>query len=42
MIPRHAWPKVKRCSHEGCTDQVVQGGVCYRHGNKTPQFAYKN
>jgi hypothetical protein len=23
---------VKRCSHEGCTNHVVNGGVCTRHG----------
>ena len=24
--------KVKTCSQEGCTNQVVKGGVCVRHG----------
>ena len=24
--------KVKRCSIEGCTNQVKRGGVCGRHG----------
>ena len=23
---------VKRCSIEGCTNQVIKGGVCMRHG----------
>jgi hypothetical protein len=23
---------IKRCSHEGCTNHVVKGGVCRRHG----------
>eukprot|EP00986_Skeletonema_menzelii_P004450 scaffold1518_cov113-Skeletonema_menzelii.AAC.2 len=27
--------KVKRCSSEGCTKYVVNGGVCFRHGAKT-------
>ena len=26
--------KVKRCSREGCTNQVVEGGVRIRHGAK--------
>ena len=26
--------KRKRCSHEGCTNQVVMGGVCVTHGSK--------
>ncbi|KAL3810369.1 hypothetical protein ACHAXA_007703 [Cyclostephanos tholiformis] len=26
--------KVPRCSHEGCFNQVQQGGVCTRHGAK--------
>ena len=26
--------KKKRCSSKGCTNQVVQGGVCRRHGAK--------
>ena len=26
--------KRKRCSHEGCTNQVVMGGVCVTHGAK--------
>lgn len=21
-----------RCSHDGCTDQVQKGGVCWTHG----------
>ena len=25
---------VKRCSSEGCTNRVVRGGVCCRHGAK--------
>ena len=28
--------KVKQCSTEGCTNKVVKGGVCWRHG------AYRN
>ena len=26
--------KVKTCSHEGCTNQARNGGVCIRHGAK--------
>ena len=26
----------KRCSNEGCTNYVVQGGVCIKHGAKRP------
>ena len=26
--------KVKRCSSEGCTNNVLNGGVCRRHGAK--------
>ena len=26
--------KVKLCSSEGCTNQAVRGGVCFRHGAK--------
>ena len=26
--------KVKRCSREGCTNQVIKGGVCVKHGAK--------
>jgi hypothetical protein len=26
--------KRKRCSREGCTNQVIKGGVCVRHGAK--------
>jgi hypothetical protein len=26
--------KIKRCSYEGCTNQVVKGGVCKKHGAK--------
>jgi len=26
----------KRCSHEGCTSKAKKGGVCFRHGAKTP------
>ena len=29
--------KVKRCSSEGCTNHVVKGGVCRRHGAKAKQ-----
>ena len=29
--------KLKRCSHEGCTNVVVNRGVCTRHGAKRPQ-----
>jgi hypothetical protein len=29
--------KIKRCSSEGCTNQVIKGGVCRRHGaNRNP------
>ena len=24
--------QMKRCSHEGCTNQVQKGGVCLTHG----------
>ena len=26
--------KRKKCSHEGCTNNAVKGGVCVRHGAK--------
>jgi hypothetical protein len=26
--------KVERCSTEGCTKQIVDGGMCRRHGAK--------
>ncbi|KAK1732685.1 hypothetical protein QTG54_016662 [Skeletonema marinoi] len=26
--------KLKRCSKEGCTNQIINGGVCVRHGAK--------
>ena len=29
--------KIKRCSSEGCTNQVIKWGVCIRHGaNRNP------
>ena len=33
MCIRHG-AKVKLCSFEGCTNQVVKIGVCIRHGAK--------
>ena len=29
---------VKTCSHEGCTNVVVKGGVCKRHGAKKKKY----
>ena len=26
--------KVRRCKHDGCTNQVINGGLCMRHGAK--------
>ena len=35
MCIRHgAKKKKKRYSSDGCTNQVIQGGVCLRHGAK--------
>mmetsp|Transcript_8884 Transcript_8884/g.16273 ORF Transcript_8884/g.16273 Transcript_8884/m.16273 type:complete len:82 (+) Transcript_8884:380-625(+) len=32
MSLQKAWSQGQKCSHEGCTNQVVQGGICVRHG----------
>jgi hypothetical protein len=31
----------KRCSHKGCTNQVVKGGVCVTHGAKVKRCNFK-
>ena len=31
----------KTCSHEGCTNQVRSGGVCYRHGAKRKECTHE-
>ena len=28
------WCKEKLCNSEGCTNKVVQGGICIKHGAK--------
>jgi hypothetical protein len=33
--------KRKRCSHEGCTNQVVRGGVCITHGAKVKRCSFE-
>ena len=30
------WGQVKRCNSDGCTNEAIKGGVCWRHG------AYRN
>ena len=31
---------LKRCSREGCTNHVINGGVCVRHGAKVKRCSY--
>jgi len=39
---RHgAKPKRKKCSHGGCTNQFVCGGVCIRHGAQTKECSHE-
>jgi hypothetical protein len=32
---------VKRCSHDGCTNQAKQGGVCITHGSVVKRCSHK-
>lgn len=32
--------KVRKCSHEGCTNNSLKGGVCIRHGVKVGQCSH--
>ena len=36
----HAGAKVKRCSHEGCANGAVKGGVCVSHGAKVKRCSH--
>jgi hypothetical protein len=33
--------KRKRCSHEGCTNQAIKGGVCVTHGAEKKRCCYE-